>query len=1136
MTRLRLIVLLLALTSVAGAQPASNCPVVDIQPTGTVDGELFRTDCRTTGVVVWESPDTLMRQYRFTVTQSGVLSVELYSTAFSPSFSVLGSRGNWIMSQTDYAQTSFARSVVSLAPGTYTIVATSWGYATGPFRLTTKFGPLGGCAAIPDLKFGAVISGDFAKSVCRVLDLQVPSTNTAGVERFRITVGQRGIVAVNVTSALNESRYVSARLYDSANREIAGAREGFEGLKLTLTVSLEAGSYVLDLRAQPSFGTGAFTLTATFETSDQGQCIVRVLPFNVPPRDYVLNATGCRFMEIMTGSPDRSVTDSYLVSPTARGVMGFTLSSRSTWFVADLLLFDQQGRQLASKQHWGGHAAAQIFASVDPGNYKVYVRAVGQYVGEYSLGASFEAQRDCTPRALIPGQAVSGELSTRGCRVVDRIIPSADDSPQASYTVKVERSGLLTLDLIATFPLEAVLRLINAAGAVVSTAQAKGGANSARIGAGVSPGVYAIEVRGLGTSQSYEPTGPYILKTSIQEVVPRSCSARDLALSDTVSASLSAAGCRQLDVFPASFSTALVDPYRITLTEAGTLTVEMVSADFDAFLSLYDKNLSLIGSDNNSGGGKSAWLMSSLNPGTYFIHASAADAKTGAYNLTVSFRPASAPACPATDLALVGSAAGTLSASDCRVLDLMRPSSNTAYVDRYRVTLPQRGVLSLDLASSIFTPSIAIYDSRSSQLGTAFGSTRSSAKLSVSLNPGEYAVWASSAGAQTGAYTLQSLFRAMVGAGCPVVDVAPGATAQGSLNDMNCRMLDLMAPSSNASFVSQYRITAPRRGVLTLEMESPNLDPALRLNDAESRMIASNQTQRGSVARIVATVDPAPYIVYASSAGAGAFTFRSRLQDAPAPDCAARALGLGDTAAGMFDHGGCRGKDIVPNSTDHSYAAQYKLVVAERGTLGVEMSSSAFPPQVTLYRLDFRSIAFSSAGGVSGRSLLSATVSPGEYILVARSSGPTTGAFTLTTSFQAAPPLTCPVWEIGLEETVEGTLAAGDCALRDVLPGSASDAFVHRYQVAVTASGTLQIELSSADFVPVVSLRDAEGQTVAEATITGEDASARLSAGVAPGSYVIFVTSARPASGRYAVKTAFQPAEGEPTAGTTGRR
>jgi len=41
---------------------------------------------------------------------------------------------------------------------------------------------------------------------------------------------------------------------------------------------------------------------------------------------------------------------------------------------------------------------------------------------------------------------------------------------------------------------------------------------------------------------------------------------------------------------------------------------------------------------------------------------------------------------------------------------------------------------------------------------------------------------------------------------------------------------------------------------------------------------------------------------------------------------------------------------------------------------------------------------------------------------------------------------------------------------------------------------------------------------------------------VAPGSYVIFVTSARPASGRYAVKTAFQPAEGEPTAGTTGRR
>jgi hypothetical protein len=1135
MTRLRIVLLFLALTSAAGAQSGSNCPVVDIQPAGTVEGELSRPGCFTTGVMVWESPDTLIRQYRFTTTQSGVLSVELYSSAYSPAFFVLGPQGNRIMYQADYTHISFARSTVSLSPGTYTIAATSYGPAAGAFRLTTKFAPLGECA-IRDLAFGGVISGDFAKPVCRVLDLQMFSTNAAGAERFRITVQERGIVTVNVTSALNDSGYISARLYDSANREVAGARQEIEGSKLTLLVSLTAGSYVLDLRAQPSFGTGAFTLTANFETNNQGQCGDRPLRFNVPPLDYVLNATGCRYMDLVAGSTDASVTDSYLVSPAARGVMGFTLSSRSSWFEADLLLLDRQKRPLATKPYGGGRPAVEILASVEPGNYYIYVRAHGKYVGEYSLGASFGTQRDCTPRALILGQAVSGELFTTGCRVVDRTVPSVDDSPQANYTVKVERSGLLTLELKAAFPLEAALRLLNPAGAVVSTAQAKGGANPARIEAGVSPGVYAIEVRGLGTSQSYVRTGSYILTTSVQDIVPRSCPARDLALNDTVSAGLTAAGCRQLDVFPASSSTALLDPYRITLTEAGALTVEMVSADLDAFVSLYDKNLSLLGSDNNSGGGKSARLMTSLNPGTYFIHASAADAKPGTYNLTVLFRPASAPACPPANLALVGSAAGRLSASDCRVLDLVRPSSNTAYVDRYRVTLPQRGVLSLDLASPDFTPWVAVYDSRSSQLGSAFGSTRSSAKLSVSLNAGEYLVWASSSGAQAGVYTLQSLFRAMVGAGCVVTDLAPGATAQGSLGDLNCRMLDLVAPSSDPSLVSLYRITAPRRSVLTLEMESPSLAPALRLNDAESRMISSNQTQRGSIARIVATVDPAPYIVYASSAGAGGFTFRSRLQDAPAPDCAARALGLSDTAAGTFDQGGCRGKDIVPNSADHSYAAQYKLVVAERATVGVEMNSSAFTPQVALYRLNFSAVAFSASAGVSGRSLLSATVNPGEYILVARSSGLTTGAFTLKTSFQTVAPLSCPVGEIGLEQTVEGTLAAGDCALSDILPDSASDAFVHRYQVAVTAGGTLQIELSSADFVPVVSLRDAEGQTVAEATVAGEEAGARFSAGVTPGTYVIFVTSARPASGRYTVKTAFQPAEGEPEAGTTLRR
>jgi hypothetical protein len=113
MTRLRIVLLFLALTSAAGAQFGSNCPVVDIQPAGTVEGELSRPGCFTTGVMVWESPDTLIRQYRFTTTQSGVLSVELYSSAYSPAFFVLGPQGNRIMYQADYTHISFARSTVS---------------------------------------------------------------------------------------------------------------------------------------------------------------------------------------------------------------------------------------------------------------------------------------------------------------------------------------------------------------------------------------------------------------------------------------------------------------------------------------------------------------------------------------------------------------------------------------------------------------------------------------------------------------------------------------------------------------------------------------------------------------------------------------------------------------------------------------------------------------------------------------------------------------------------------------------------------------------------------------------------------------------------------------------------------------
>lgn len=1114
----RLVLLIAALVRTAAAQTASGCPAADMQPTGVVEGALASSDCP---VYIWAGEETRADEYRLTITQPGVLSIHLYSTAFSPSMIVFGPQRNAIASQTDFMHTSHARILVSLAPGTYIIQVTSWGYATGPYTLTSRFDPLRACT-VGELRFGETVNGDFARSSCRQLDLQVPSTGTAGVERFRLNVERRGIVTINVTSPLNASGAVLLRLYDAAGRQIPAVPLALEGLKLVLMVSLQPGVYTLDMRGEPQSGIGAFTLTATFDVTDPANCSVRALRWNVET-EGVLNFTGCRFMDVASGSTDASVTEPYMFTTTERGAVSVTLSARSVGFLADLMFYDRRGRELQRKRYGGGTPAIQMTASLEPGTYYVYIRAVGLAGGDYRLRAVFEPPRACEPRMLAPDQMASGELSERGCRVLDRQIPSMDDSPQALYQMRFERRGVLTLDLVATYPLEATLSLVTESGSVVQRVLARGGAGAGRLESGVNPGLYLIEVRGSGTGLSYGRTGLFTLKTSFQGLDPRTCVTRDLSPGQSLTGTLNPANCRMLDLSPLSPSTAPADPYRITLAEAGVLTIEMISSDFDAYLSLLDRNLGRIGDDDNSGGGRNARLVAGLNAGTYVIHARSADGKSGTYGLTATFRRAGARECPVESLPLAGPVSGSLTASDCRMLDVLIPSTNTAYVDRYRLVVPLKGVLTLEMSAPGFAPALALYSAANSQMGFASGSAARPARVTISLNPGAYFVFASSAGAGIGTYALQSSFRPLA-ASCPEVEAPPGSSLNGVLGDASCRVLELEVPSTDSSLANRYRVTPPRRGILTIEMESQTLDPALRLIDAQLRGIASNFARSGSVARVVATVDAAPYTIVASSAAAGAFALRVRFQDAPAPDCSGRAIGLNETASGALEHGGCRVKDAVEGSADHAYAAVFKIALSGRGTLGVEVAPAALFSSITLYGPDFRPLATGTYSAAAGRTLVTATAAAGEYLVIARSAAMSTGSFTLTTVFEPAPPAPCFTGEIGLEASAEGELSASDCSLRDALPAASGETYTHRYLVAVEAAGELEVELSSSDFVPLAFLQDPDGQTAAEGAVTGEESAARIKAEVRPGAWVILVTSARPATGRYVLKTLFRPA------------
>src|SRR5262245_50399547 len=131
-----LLVLVLALNSVASA---ATCPVQDLGLTASADGALATTDCRLRDVDTGVRTTTYVNQYRVTVTQTGVLTARLSSTAFNTVLLLYSAEGKQIVSNDDADGSTNSRITISLAAGKYILIATSRTLGTGAYSLKTSF-------------------------------------------------------------------------------------------------------------------------------------------------------------------------------------------------------------------------------------------------------------------------------------------------------------------------------------------------------------------------------------------------------------------------------------------------------------------------------------------------------------------------------------------------------------------------------------------------------------------------------------------------------------------------------------------------------------------------------------------------------------------------------------------------------------------------------------------------------------------------------------------------------------------------------------------------------------------------------------------------------------------------------------
>jgi hypothetical protein len=292
------------------------------------------------------------------------------------------------------------------------------------------------------------------------------------------------------------------------------------------------------------------------------------------------------------------------------------------------------------------------------------------------------------------------------------------------------------------------------------------------------------------------------------------------------------------------------------------------------------------------------------------------------------------------------------------------------------------------------------------------------------------------------------------------------------------------------------------------------------LRTEDLKLIGSNNDENGVTtnSRILTSIQAGTYLLLVNSArtATGVYELEYRLE--PPRDCAVQELSAGATVMGTLVLGGCRVLDALTPSEDTASATVYRLTLAERLVVTIDLKSSQFDAYVYLTDAAYEVLNEDDDSGGATNSQLVMTLQPGTYYVFATTWDDESGSFSLSTATRQ--PRTCQVQELGLNTRLEGALDGNDCTLDDFEPGLPQIP-LDQFRITVTQRGTLEIVVTGAGFAPLIVLGDAEGA----ALIAGDEnpgvlPTARLRATLAPGAYLFLLTTQN-GPGTYSVQTTF---------------
>jgi hypothetical protein len=186
----------------------------------------------------------------------------------------------------------------------------------------------------------------------------------------------------------------------------------------------------------------------------------------------------------------------------------------------------------------------------------------------------------------------------------------------------------------------------------------------------------------------------------------------------------------------------------------------------------------------------------------------------------------------------------------------------------------------------------------------------------------------------------------------------------------------------------------------------------------------------------------------------------------------------------------------------------WRFTLTSPAIVDINLTSVTGLAELILTDSDMNVMAYSAENGSSAQ--IGGPLVPGSYVIWTRASpGATLGTYALSAQFLQTPVCSVAAGSIALGQTVSSRIEESDCVFRP-------DFYADSWQLSVAAQTTLQIDLMSAEFDPILLLTNDVGQWLAIDDDGGGYPNSRLVLTLPAGEYKLVASTYSPlTTGQY---------------------